>query len=103
MRALWPLPVLLGLVLAFFPAWAQDLTAQERTVRHLEGQLDRARSLEEQSQKRIQILNQELARLDSRVQKLLKEKARLEGEITRLEKERATLRGQIASLKEEIR
>ncbi len=85
--------------------WAlgQNVPVQERTVRNLESQLNRAKALEEQSQRRIQILNQELSRLSSRVENLLKEKARLEGEIARLEKERATLSRQIAQLKEEIR
>lgn len=85
--------------------WAlgQNVPAQERTVRNLEGQLNQAKALEEQSQRRIRILNQELSRLSTRVENLLKEKARLEGEITRLERERAALSRQIAQLKEEIR
>ncbi|WP_114313713.1 murein hydrolase activator EnvC family protein [Thermus caldifontis] len=81
---------------------AQNVPAQERTVRNLEDQLNQAKALEEQSQKRIRLLNQELARLSTRVENLLKEKARLEGEIARLEKERAALSRQIAQLKEEI-
>lgn len=85
--------------------WAlgQNVPAQERTVRNLEGQLSQAKALEEQSQRRIRILNQELSRLSTRVENLLKEKARLEGEIARLERERAALSRQITQLKEEIR
>ncbi|WP_243090233.1 murein hydrolase activator EnvC family protein [Thermus neutrinimicus] len=109
MRLSWLLlPVLLcqGLL-----PWAlgQNVSAPQQsqlvegTLRNLESQLNRAKALEEQSQKRIRILNQELSRLSSRVENLLKEKARLEGEITRLERERAALSRQIAQLKEEIR
>ncbi|GAA6743464.1 murein hydrolase activator EnvC family protein [Thermus antranikianii] len=103
MRPSW-LILLLLLCPALLP-WAlgQTVPAQERTVRNLEGQLERAKALEEQSQRRIRILNQELSRLSTRVENLLKEKARLEGEITRLERERAALSRQIAQLKEEIR
>ncbi|MFN3369860.1 MAG: peptidase M23, partial [Thermus sp.] len=109
MRLSWLLlPVLLcqGLL-----PWAlgQNVSAPQQsqlvegTLRNLESQLNRAKALEEQSQKRIRILNQELSRLSSRVENLLKEKARLEGEITRLERERAALSRQIAQLKEEVR
>lgn len=103
MRPSW-LILLLLLCPALLP-WAlgQNVPAQERTVRNLEDQLNRAKALEEQSQRRIRILNQELSRLSTRVENLLKEKARLEGEITRLERERAALSRQIAQLKEEIR
>jgi len=103
MRPSWLLLFLL-LCQALLP-WAlgQNVPSQERTVRNLEGQLNRAKALEEQSQRRIRILNQELSRLSTRVENLLKEKARLEGEITRLERERTALSRQIAQLKEEIR
>ncbi len=97
--------ILLPLVLSqgfLLGVLAQDVPAQERTVRNLEDQLSQAKALEEQSQKRIRLLNQELARLSTRVENLLKEKARLEGEIARLEKERAVLSRQIAQSKEEI-
>ncbi|WP_243028200.1 murein hydrolase activator EnvC family protein [Thermus albus] len=97
--------ILLPLVLSqgfLLGVLAQNVPAQERTVRNLEDQLSQAKALEEQSQKRIRLLNQELARLSTRVENLLKEKARLEGEIARLEKERAALSRQIAQLKEEI-
>ena len=97
--------ILLPLVLSqgfLLGVLAQNVPAQERTVRNLEDQLSQAKALEEQSQRRIRLLNQELARLSTRVENLLKEKARLEGEIARLEKERAALSRQIAQLKEEI-
>ncbi|WP_243030379.1 murein hydrolase activator EnvC family protein [Thermus altitudinis] len=97
--------ILLPLVLSqgfLLGVLAQNVPAQERTVRNLEDQLSQAKALEEQSQKRIRLLNQELARLSTRVENLLKEKARLEGEIARLEKERAVLSRQITQLKEEI-
>ncbi len=97
--------ILLPLVLSqgfLLGVLAQNVPAQERTVRNLEDQLRQAKALEEQSQRRIRLLNQELARLSTRVENLLKEKARLEGEIARLEKERAVLSRQIAQSKEEI-
>lgn len=88
---------LLGLALA------QDAATQARTLRSLEEQAARAKALEEQSQRRIQALNQELARLSARVEGLLREKRRLEAEIARLEAERAALRREIARLQQEAR
>ncbi|KHG66307.1 peptidase M23 [Thermus sp. 2.9] len=82
---------------------AQDLKAQEEAVRRLEAQAARARSLDQETARRIQALNRELARLSARVQGLLGEKARLEKEIARLEGERAQLRQEIGKLKEAVR
>lgn len=95
--AVW---LLLGLSLL---AQGQDLAAQERAVRALEAQAARAQALEDANRKRLQALNQELARLSGRVQGLLREKGRLEQEIVRLEQRRAGLKADMARLQEEVR
>ncbi|GLV47291.1 peptidase M23 [Thermus sp. LT1-2-5] len=82
---------------------SQDLKAQEEAVRRLEAQAARARSLDQETARRIQALNRELARLSARVEGLLGEKARLEKEIARLEGERVRLRQEIARLQEAVR
>jgi len=93
----WLLPLLALLALA------QDVATQEKRVKDLEAEAARAKALEQETQARIQKLNQALARLSKRVADLLQEKARLEKEIARLEAERAALRQEIARLEEAVR